>query len=79
MIPVSKGLIVDSRGLTQLDDANGAQLVFTKSVGTGGKACEKDYYTATGTTTTGYTWSYTAEPTAENPAKLFINVKKTPV
>jgi len=80
MIGVTKGLIVDntSFGLSQLADANGTQLVFTKTVGTAGKACEKDFYTATGTTTLGFTWSYTAEAT-ENPAKLRLNVKKTPV
>ena len=55
MIQASTGLTVENNrtSLGQLSDANGVQLVFTKTVGTVGKVSERDFYTATGTPTGG--------------------------
>ena len=78
MIQASTGLTVDSLSLGQLSDANGTKLVFTKTVGTVGKVCERDLYTATGTPTAGsVTWAYTAEALPTNPTLLYVTVKKT--
>lgn len=79
MIPANKGLIVDELGLGQLSDMNGTQLVWTKTSGTVGVSCETDSFTASGTNTGSYSWSYTALPSFDNPAKLVINVTKTPI
>ncbi len=78
MIQASTGLTVDRTSLGQLADANGVQLVFTKTVGIQGKVCERDLYTATGTPTAGpHTWAYTAEALPTNPTQLYVTVKKT--
>lgn len=79
MFPANKGLIVDVTGLGQLSDMNGTQLVFTKTVGTIGTACQNDTYTASGTNTAAYSWAYEATAKPENPTRLVINVTKTPL
>jgi len=77
MFPAGTGVIVNRSGLDQLSDAKGIKLTFTKTVGTEGKACERDFYTASGTNSDAYSWAYTAEPIPSNPILLYVRVKKT--
>ncbi len=80
MIQPSTRMLVqnDRLSLGQLSDANGVQLVFTKTVGTQGTVCQRDFYTATGTNTANnVTWAYTAEALPTNPSQLYVTVKKT--
>lgn len=70
MIAAQTGLQVDLSNLGQLSDANGKQLQFR---------IEGDYFVGNGSNTEDYSWTYIAEPFPDNPDKVSITVKKTPL
>jgi hypothetical protein len=78
LLQLTNGQIIEELDLlNQTSDMLGIKLEWTKTVGTVGRSCQSDMFTATGTNTNSYSWAYSGEAMPGNPTKIRISVTKT--
>jgi hypothetical protein len=78
MLQLTNGQIMEELDLlNQTSDMLGVKLEWTKTVGTVGRSCQSDMFTATGTNSNAYSWSYSGEAMPDDPTKIKISVVKT--
>jgi len=78
MLQLTNGQIIEELDLlNQTSDMLGVKLEWTKTVGTVGRSCQTDMFSATGTNTEDNSWAYSGEAMPGNPTKIKISILKT--